>query len=234
MDLAFYGGKDPRDLPRYTYVDAARATNVPATTIAAWVRGQDYRRKHDVARFRPVIKRPDPRDTRLSFNNLLETHVLRALREVHEVQLRTVRRAIDDAERRHGIQRLLISAQLRSSGGQLFLDSYFHLVSLDAASQWAMRSVLKQYLTRVRLADAAPEEAPEFFPIPRNPRHRDRDLILLSPLVAFGQPIIKRVGVSTRAIAERVNAHEDPASVMGDYGLNEDEFDEAVRYETAA
>ena len=228
VDLALYGGRDPRELPRYTYPEAARATNVPPTTIAAWVRGQTYARKHGRGFFKPVIRRPDPSDTRLSFNNLLEIHALRALREYHNVKLESVRRALSLAEKQFDIPRLLISSQLRTSGGALFLDSYFQLVELAPAVQHSIRSVLKQYLNRIRF-----EDAPAFFPIPRIPQNRDREVVLVSPLIAFGRPIIGRRGISTEAIAERVNAGEDKSLVMEDYGLREDEFDEALAYESA-
>lgn len=82
-----YAGKDPVELPRYTYRDAARATGVPATTIGAWFRGQNWYSRGSAGYFKPVLERPDPEASRLSFNNLLEVHVLRALRKVHEVKL---------------------------------------------------------------------------------------------------------------------------------------------------
>src|SRR5579862_1938474 len=69
----FYGNKDPRDLPRYSYPEAARATGVPATTIKTWVYGYSSRGKL-VNYLRGVIERP--REGRLSFNNLIDVHVL--------------------------------------------------------------------------------------------------------------------------------------------------------------
>jgi hypothetical protein len=154
LDLALYGGKDPRELPRYTYREAARATDVPPTTIGAWFRGQTYQKKHSLGVFKPVLQRPDPNDTRLSFNNLLEVFALRSLREYHEVKLERVRKALDVAEQQFGIPRLLISSQLRASGGDLFLDSYFELVQLAPAIQHSIRSVLKQYLERIHFEEA--------------------------------------------------------------------------------
>ena len=84
-----YGGKDPRDLARYSYSEAARATGVPASTIASWVRPKSTRRVGGDF-FRPVIERPG--EGRLSFYNLIEVHVLRSLRTKHSVQLEHVRR----------------------------------------------------------------------------------------------------------------------------------------------
>ncbi len=232
LDLTLYGGKDPRDLPRYTFVDAARAIEVPASTIGMWVRGQDYPLKGRMGRFHPVLCRPDPRDTRLSFNNLLEAFVLRALRRVHDVSMKTVRQAVANAEQQHGIPRLLISNQLRTSGGDLFLDSYFQLVDLSNAAQIAMRSILRDYLQRVRFEDAPVHV--EFFPLPRHPSNRDRQLILVSPYIAFGSPVVRRTGVTTLAIAARVNLGESAEAVMEDYGLEESEFYEAIAYEQYA
>jgi len=233
-DLSLYGGQDPRELPRYTYRDAARATEVPASTIAAWVRGMAYTRPSR-ARSRggyvqPVIRRPDAKDARLSFNNLIEINVLRALREVHEVKLATVREAIEQAQKQHGIRRLLISEQLAASGGELFLDRYFTLEDLSHSAQFAMRDLLKQYLARVHMK----EPRVEFSPIPRTPAYRDQELISVSPFIAFGRPRILRLGVSTSAIADRVNVGEEKSVIMEDYGLNEMEFAEAVLYEAAA
>jgi uncharacterized protein (DUF433 family) len=228
FDLSLYGGRDPRELPRYTYLEAARATDVPPTTIGAWFRGQTYPRKHSRGMFRPVLQRPDPTDTRLSFNNLLEVFALRSLREYHKVKLEKVRQALDVAERQFDIPRLLISSQLRTSGGDLFLDTYFDLVQLTPAIQHSIRSVLKQYLERIHF-----EDIPRFFPTPRTPHGKGSELILVSPLIAFGRPVVGRVGVSTEAIATRVNAGEDPAAVLDDYSLKTEEFDEALAYESA-
>lgn len=228
VDLALYGDRDPRELPRYTVPEAARATNVPPTTIGTWIRGQTYAKKYGRGVFKPVIQRPDPNDTRLSFNNLLEIHALRALREYHDVKLEAVRQALGVAKRHFDVPRLLISSQLKASGGSLFLDSYFDLVELSPMVQHSIRSVLKQYLQRVRFDDA-----PRFYPLPRIPHNRDRELIVVAPLIAFGRPIIDRLGVSTEAIADRVNAGEDKPSVIDDYGLTDDEFDEALAYESA-
>jgi uncharacterized protein (DUF433 family) len=231
---SLYGGADPAELPRYTYLDAFRATQVPPSTIAAWVRGMRYTKKGGRSgRVEPVIERPVRGDSRLSFNNLLEVHVLRALRKVHEVQLKAVRAAIRHAREEHGIPRLLIDPQLRTTGGALFLDYYFQLVPLSQSGQFAMRAILQQFLRRVRVDEHLRQAM--FYPLPRNPKFSPTDEpVLVSPLVSFGDPVIGRIGVSTRAIASRLNAGEEKAAIIDDYRLSEDEFEEAILYEEAA
>lgn len=230
--IQLYRGGDPRDKPRYSYPEAARATGVPTTTIGAWVRGQAYRRKDGRGRFKAVIKRPSTRDSRLSYHNLIEVHVLRALRVKHEVHLQHVRHTITLAEKEFGVQRLLISPELCASAGKLFLNRYSHLVELSTSAQFAMRSILDQYLERVSRDDAGLPR--EFFPLERSPRNQGAKPVMVSPFVAFGQPIIGRVGVTTAAIAERVNCGETQQAIIEDYGLEGGEFEEALLYEAAA
>lgn len=231
-DFELYGGHDPRERPLYTFPEAARATDIPLSTLRAWVMGQVYPRKADLGYFQPLIMRPDPSDTRLSFTNLIEAHVLRALRTVHEVKMSCIREALDVAEKEFRIQRLLISAQLKASAGQLFLDRYTDLLELSRSQQIAMRVVLEQYLERIEF-DASKLPA-EFYPFERSPRNKGQRIILLSPFVSFGRAVIKRCGVSTRAIAQRLDVGESEEQVIGDYGITEAELEEAILYEAAA
>jgi uncharacterized protein (DUF433 family) len=227
-ETLLYGGKDPRDLPRYTYPEAARATRVPASTIAAWVRGQEYTRKNDKGFFRPVIARPG--EGRLSFFNLIEVHVLRALRTRHAVKLENVRRAAAIAEQQYGIERLLLNEQLRFGAGQLFLQQYGDLLQMTPTEQFAIREVLESHLERIEWTDGLPRD---FFPRERLTQ-TGRKLILVSPLISFGRPVITRLGVTTRAIADRFNAGEPEESIIEDYRLEKAELKEALAYEAAA
>lgn len=223
-----YDGKDPRDLPRYTYPEAARATGVPASTIGAWVRGQEYTRKHDKGFFRPVIDRPG--EGRLSFFNLIEVHVLRSLRTKHAVKLEHVRRAAEVAEKRFKIEKLLLSEELRFDAGGLFLQRYGELLQLTPAEQLTLRGVLEVYLDRIEWKGGLPKD---FFPRERL-TPTGQKLILVSPFISFGRPVIKRLGVTTRAIADRINAGEPEESIIADYGLEQAELKEALAYESAA
>jgi uncharacterized protein (DUF433 family) len=231
-DLELYGGHDPRERPLYTFPEAARATGIPASTLRSWVVGRAYRRKRDVGHFQPVIARPDAHDTRLSFANLIEAHLLRALRTVHEVKMRSIREALGVAESEFGIDRLLTSPQLKASAGQLFLDRYTDLLELSRSQQIAMRVVLEQYIERI-VYDASKLPA-EFYPFERSSRNQGKRLILLSPFVSFGRPVIKSRGISTRAVAQRLDAGESEDAIIKDYAISKAELEEAILYEAAA
>jgi uncharacterized protein (DUF433 family) len=194
--------------------------------------GQNYRRKDDLGFFEPILRRPSEEDSRLSFLNLIEAHILRALRTVHDVSLATIRYAIGTAEKDLGIPRLLFDPRLKTSARQLFLDRYTDVVELSPSQQLAMRSVLVQYLDRVEYDS---HKLPfEFYPFERSPQNAGRKVVLITPFVSFGRPIIHRTGISTRSIAQRLDAGEAVETLVDDYRLTEAEIEEAVLFEAAA
>jgi uncharacterized protein (DUF433 family) len=229
--LALYGGRDPRELPRYSYPEAARATGVPASTVSAWVRGQKYSRKQGDGFFHPVIRLPDEHDSRLSFFNLIEIHNLRSLRGFpHRVKLSKVREALDVAEKQFGIDRLLIHEELRVGAGKLFLDRLSSLEELSRSAQLVMRELLVAGLKQVDFSKSIPTR---FWPRERVATESHR-LILVSPEVSFGRPVVGRLGVSTFGIASRINSGETPDAVRQDLGLTQDELNEALALEEFA
>lgn len=232
QDPSLYGDHDPRERPLYTFADASRAADVPASTVRSWIVGQRYRRKDDMGYFEPVIERPESEDGRLSFANLIEVHVLRALRTVHDVRLDSIREAVRIAQNELGIDRLLIDHRLKTSARKLFLDRYTDLLELSPSRQIAMRRILDLYLERI---DYDPSRLPvEFYPFEKSPRNAGRKVISISPFVSFGRPLVHRCGVSTRAIVQRLDAGEAEDAVLQDYGLEEAELEEAILYEAAA
>ena len=86
--LALYGGRDPRDLPMDTLAEVAKYTGVLKATLRTWVLGRPYPTEGGVRFSPPIIVRPDEGQLMLSFINLVEAHVLAAIRKQHQVPLR--------------------------------------------------------------------------------------------------------------------------------------------------
>lgn len=168
----------------------------------------------------------------LSFWNLIEAHVLRALRTEHGISIRALRKAVDYAEKKLQIDRLLLSPELRSDAGRLFLDRYGELIELQASGQLAMRQVFDAHLKRVTWDKAR-------FPVRLHPfvaadSAAESMPIAIDANISFGRPIVLRAGVSTATIADRIDAGESPEDVAADYGLTREEIGQAVVYERAA
>lgn len=205
---------------------------IAPATLRSWVVGRDYPKRGGVARFRPLIGLPDIDRTELSFANLVEAHVLRALRADHAVSIKDVRSALDFAQKAFGIKRLLLSPSLRTDAGNVFLERYGELINLSKSGQLAMKMILEAHLKRV---EWGPKETPSrLYPFIRGDYLDAPKPIAIDPLIAFGRPIILRKGVSTSAIADRIDAGETVDDLAQDYDLQPREVEEAVVYERAA
>lgn len=218
---------DPRDIAAYTIPEAARYLRIPGPTLRTWV-VYPSEVSHSNRRMRlPLIVTPEYDPIRLSFNNIVEAYVLRALRTRHGVSISAARQAVDETEHNLGVNRLLLCPELRTNAGELFLDAYSTLINLNRASQIGIRLVLQQYLERIEV-DEANRPARLF------PSNKVEKVIVLDPWIAFGRPIVARRGISTSAIVARINAGEAEEDIANDYDLKVQEVEEAVVYEQAA
>jgi uncharacterized protein (DUF433 family) len=221
-----------QDTPAYPLTEAARYLKLPAATLRAWVIGRPYPRGKGVAHFEPLIRPPSTRPPLLSFWNLVEAHILRSLRTEHGISLGDLREALRYAERNLEIERLLLDQRLCTDAGKLFIDRYGQLINLSASGQLAMRKVFDEHLKRIEWADVT-------FPIRLYPfiassaDTTDRSIVI-DPAIAFGRPIVVSAGVTTQAIADRVDAGEAVDEIANDYGLATNDIEQAVVYERAA
>lgn len=223
---------DIRHQPAYGPAEAARYLRLPAATLRAWLVGRRYPKGDSQATFHPLIRPARPQPLQLSFFNLIEAHVLRALRTEHGVAIAELRTAIAYAQKQLHVDRLLLSPELRTHAGQVFLDHYAELINLSASGQLALRKVLEDHLRRVEWDEWK-------FPVRLYPymdaaqRSAERP-IAIDPQVAFGRPVLLRAGISTAAIADRIDAGESVEALAEDYDLTRDEIEQAVLYSRAA
>jgi uncharacterized protein (DUF433 family) len=223
---------DPRNKPAYTLAEAARYLKVASATLRSWVVGRPYPKADGVGHFRPLIHPPSRQPPLLSFWNLIEAHVLRSLRTEHGVSLKDVRSAIAFAEKKLKVESLLRSKELRTQGGELLLERYGQLIELSASGQLAMRRLFQDHLARVEWDDwQFPMRLYPFISADVPSLERP---IAIDAAIAFGRPVVVRMGIGTGTIAERIDAGEKVIEVAADYGLSEAEVEQAVLYERAA
>lgn len=221
---------DIRDAPAYTFLAAARCLGMPQATLRYWVRGRASATGREIVS-RPPISAPAGVGDLISFNNLVEAHVLRALRIKNRVRMTAVRAAIDCAERELGIARLLLRDELRTSGRDILLDRLSDLITLSRSGQLAMRQMLAVYLRRVdRDGDALPHR---LYPL-RPAWSEDRKPVVIDPRVSFGRPTVEGSGISTAALVDRLDAGESVEALAHDYRLAVSQVRDAVFYERAA
>jgi uncharacterized protein (DUF433 family) len=223
---------DIRDQPAYPLTEAARYLKVPTATLRSWVIGRPYPRADGTGRSQPLIHPPSRKPPVLSFWNLIEAHVLRSLRIDHGVSLPKVRQAIHFAEKSLSIEHLLRDEQLCTDAGQVFLERYGQLINLSASGQLAMRKLFEAHLTRVEWDEW--KFPVRLFPFISSENDTPARPIAIDPHIAFGRPVVRSQGISTGAIADRIDAGESVAELAADYKLSEAEVEQAVLYERAA
>lgn len=224
----FYVGASPLEASLYTYNDVPRMVGVPSSTAQWWMRGRVADGHKPVLRARPTEKRRG-----LSFLDVLELYAIKQLRQVHGVELDSIRRAVRYAERALGVERVLLREDLATFGRELFLTHLGDLVSLTRAGQVALRDVVEAYLRRIDWAEGIGPVRfyPKFPGIEHAPNLKP---VSISPFIAFGRPTVTGYGVKTSVIAARIDAGESVDEVASDYGMDVGLVTSAVRYEYAA
>jgi uncharacterized protein (DUF433 family) len=221
-----------RDSAAYTLAEAARYLRLPAATLRSWVLGRQYPIAEGSGQFPPLIRPASRRPPLLAFSNLIEAHVLRSLRTEHGVPVKALRSALAYAERSLGVDRLLLRPELRADAGKVFLDRYGELIELSASGQLTMRRLLDEHLKRVEW-DSSKFPA-RLYPFLWTAAPGEERPIVIDPRIAFGRPVVQRKGVSTSAIAQRIDAGETVQDIAADYDLGPSEIEQAILYERAA
>lgn len=211
---------------------AARHVGISPSTLRSWVVGRPYQTTVGESYSEPLIERPISGDPRLSFSNLVEAHVLRSLRTGHDVRMSAVREALNYAEKKFKIKRLLLSEELRTAAGKLFIERLGKIIDLTQSGQIAMAEVFMGHLQRIDRGIAG--RPLRLFPVIASLGFRSAQIVTIDPKMAFGRPFIAGKGVRTSTIVERLDANEPRDVVAADYGLNDSEIDAAILYERAA
>ena len=227
----FYRGQDPRELPTYTIAEVAHYLRIPLPTLCSCVVGRPYPVKAGKRYFQPVIVLPD-RDSRLlSFVNLVEAHVLDAIRRKHEVPLKKVRRAIAFLQRRFESKHPLADKQIETDGRDLFIERLRQLINISQEGQLAIRELIDAHLQRIEW-DAS-GFALRLYPFTRKRQLQEPKGVVIDPFVSFGRPVLAGTGIPTAVIADRYKARESIDQLADDYGRERGEIEEAIRCEVA-
>ena len=217
-----------RELPAYSVAEVAHYLNLPRSTVRYWAAGKDSSPA--------LIEVADTNPVALSFLNLVELHVLAAIRRKHAVPMLKVRRAIDylrentqdESDKWHP----LISKQLQTDGLDLFIEQYGRLVNISSAGQLAMRVIIEAALRRIeRDRRGIPIK---LYPFTRSNINDAPAMVVIDPTLSAGRPVITGTGLATEVIAERYKAGETVTELAKDYDREEAEIEEAIRCELRA
>jgi uncharacterized protein (DUF433 family) len=225
-----YGGQDPREMPAYSIGEVAHYLQIPPSTLRSWVKGRNDPTEAGPGFFEPLIALPEDATEGppgLSFMNVIEAHVLDALRREHRIAMHKVREALIYVEQLFPSKHPLADQKFETDGIDLFVDRYGQLINLTQQGQLAMRSILRDYLSRIqRDASGVPIK---LYLFTRTRSADEPKVIAMDPYVSFGRPVLEGTGITTTIIAERYKAGESIEELARDYECPPPAIQEAIR-----
>lgn len=224
-----YNHKDPREIYSYSISNAARYLRIPVSTIRSWTIGYPYPVKDGQNFFRPLIDISQKKPYLLSFTNLIEVHILRAIRKYHKIQLNKVREALDFINESFNVPHPLAQEKFRTDGVDLFIERYGELINASRKGQLVMKQLLKAHLERIE-----PDEtglAIKLYPFTRSKEENNPRIVVIDPRIAFGRLVIAGTGISTSVLKERYLAGDSIQDLADDYDCDRLAIEEAIRCE---
>lgn len=230
MPGSLYGGIDPREVSAYRLRDIAHYLNLPPSTLRRWVKGQAYKTKRGERWFAALIDPPPAGG--LSFMNLLEGHVLAALRRQRLVPMHDIRNALRGIVRRDPhTKHPLATRRFATIGKTLFVEEAGRHIAHDG--QAAFAEYLDIYLERIE--HDTDGMAARLYPFPRSfaGKQNAPRSVLIDARVAFGRPVLSGTRIPTAVIAQRLVTGETPEEIAEDYHRKVGEILDAIRWELA-
>jgi uncharacterized protein (DUF433 family) len=138
---------------------------------------------------------------------------------------------VDYLRKQLGANRPLIDREFHTNGIDLFVQHASLLLNVSSEGQEALRGDFEQALARIeRDSQGTPIR---LFPFSRNtsssaPQPKS---IVIDPRLAFGRPVLTHVAIPTEIIVDRFRAGDSLAEMAKDYGVDETEIEEALRFE---
>ncbi len=150
----------------------------------------------------PVIAPADHELKLLSFANLCELHVLRAITRRHSIPLQQVRSALQNLRNELKVDRPLLDRDFLTNGVDLFLDFAGDLLNVSQRGQTALRGQLEAALSRIeRNSSGRPIR---LFPFSRAASAGGQpSVVAIDPRIGFGRPVVIPGRVRTEVIIDR-------------------------------
>ena len=214
---------DSAELPMYGLSEAALYLRVPIKTLEYWTMGR--------GKTPPLVEAAGRHPRALSFMNLLDCHMLAAMRTLYDLRLPKIRKAVVYLSSHSNFRHPLIEEPLYTNRVDVLIREMDRLVNISRGGQFVIPEIVGVYLARI---ERDPKGLFKFFPFVRERSAGEPKFIVIDPAIGFGKPVIAGTGISTAVIASRFNARESVPALAEEYGLEPQQVEEAIRWETRA
>jgi len=174
------------------------------------------------------VRAPSISPPRFTFMNLLEFHILTAMRW-KGLKMEKVRRALEYIGRQWPSKHPLLDQLFQTDGIDLFVSKLpDEIINVSKQGQLGFKGILEAFLQRI---DFDPSGiAAKFFPFVEEKKAGEPKMIEINPSVAFGRPVIAGTGITADVVAGRFAARESVAELAEEYGRPPGEIEEAIRW----
>jgi uncharacterized protein (DUF433 family) len=214
---------DSAELPMYGLSEAALYLRVPIKTLEYWAMGR--------GKTPPLVQAAGRHPRALSFMNLLDCHMLAAMRTLYDLRLPKIRKAVAYLSSHSNFRHPLIEEPLYTNRIDVLIKDLDKLVNISRGGQFVIPEIVGVHLARI---ERDPKGLFKFFPFVRERSAGEPKFIVINPAIGFGKPVIAGTGISTAVIASRFNARESVPALAEEYGLEPQQVEEAIRWETRA
>jgi uncharacterized protein (DUF433 family) len=209
----------------YPLAEAARILETNPSTLRTWFRGRSYPTSNGRKHAPPVIKATQEVGSPLSFIDLVEAHMLLAIRRGYGIPLKRLRKAMDYLKGSGGDLLFLAHSSFRHDRQHLYVKKDECLVSLSEDGQHVEPEIICEGIKQLMYGEDG--YANRFYP-PRN--KREQKAIFLDPSVSFGRPTLADIHVSVDAVVARFAAGEHIQDLAEDYGTTPEQIENAIRW----
>jgi uncharacterized protein (DUF433 family) len=204
------------EIGTYGTSEVAHWLRIPVRTLRSWISDDG------------IVVPAEP--SLLSFSNVLELHVLKGMRKIHEVPMQRVRRAVEHVSSKYPSRHPLIDREFETDGVDIFIKDLGEYINVSRYGQGGFRDIVSKYLKRISRSSEGVAEV--FHPFVLSDAVSEPELISMNPRVSFGKPVIAGTGISTALVAARFNsARESVSALAEEYGLPQAQIEEAIRWE---
>jgi uncharacterized protein (DUF433 family) len=220
-----YAGRSPEDVPAYSFSEAATLVGVPTSTLRSWVVGRPFPARSGPRWSQAVIRLPKRERNFLSFTNLVEGHVLAAMRRKHALKLDAIRKAVGYVHDALDVEHPLATELFKTNGVDLFVERLGKIINASREGQLGMKTVLVGSLARVEYDDRG--RAIRLFPLLRRD-HAPRSIVI-DPRRAFGRPVMVGTAVPAADVRARFDAGDSVEELARDFDVVPQLVEDALR-----
>ncbi len=203
------------DAPAYSTMQASHYVGVPYATLRNWTGSGG------------LIATPAPNN--LSFNNLVEAHVLKAMRRKHKLPLQGIRRALQQLSAVRKTSHPLLDEKFQTDGVSLCIDDEGQVLNLSKKLQAEIKEFVALYLQRIERDVHG--RAFKLYPFVARDEANEPRHISISPTVSFGRPVLTGTGITTAIVAGRFASRDSLSDLAKEYSVDEQVLEDAIRWE---